>query len=98
MEGKIVNKTKKDRLLAGSMSIMVAASSLMPAAAVHAEDTQLSKMITPVMISEIVADTHQSDQVTASGTDALNTSNFTIHPIVTSKWMTCSSAMSMAAP
>ena len=68
--GKIVNKTKKDRLLAGSMSIMVAASSLMPAAAVHAEDTQLSKMITPVMISEIVADTHQSDQVTASGTDA----------------------------
>lgn len=68
--GKIVNKTKKDRLLAGSMSIMVAASSLMPAAAVHAEDTQLSRMITPVMISEIVADTHQSDQVTASGTDA----------------------------
>ncbi|MEI3147267.1 MAG: lamin tail domain-containing protein [Merdibacter sp.] len=65
-----MNKTKKDRLLAGSMSIMVAASSLMPAAAVHAEDTQLSRMITPVMISEIVADTHQSDQLTASGTDA----------------------------
>ena len=37
-----MNRKKTGRLVAGSMSIMVAASSLMPAAAVHAEDTQLS--------------------------------------------------------
>ena len=65
-----MNKTKKDRLLAGSMSVMVAASSLMPAVTTHAQDTPAFHMTTPLMISEIVADTHQSDQTSASGTDA----------------------------
>lgn len=33
-------------------------------------DTQENTMTTPLIISEIVADTHQADQTTASGTDA----------------------------
>ena len=42
---------------------------------VHATDTltkNASKIISPVMISEIVADRHQSDMTTASGTDAVS--------------------------
>ena len=31
---------------------------------------QSTSVISPLMISELVADTHQSDQTTASGTDA----------------------------
>ena len=71
------------------MSVLVVASSmnLNALSVVHATDTltkNASKIISPVMISEIVADTHQSDMETASGTDAFeyielyNTTNQTL--------------------
>lgn len=80
-------KTKK--LIGSSMSVLIVASSmnLNALSVVHATDTltkNTSKIISPVMISEIVADTHQSDMETASGTDAFeyielyNTTNQTL--------------------
>ena len=66
---------KAKKLIGSSMSVLVVASSmnLNALSVVHATDTltkNTSKIISPVMISEIVADTHQSDMTTASGTDA----------------------------
>ena len=80
-------KTKK--LIGSSMRVLIVASSmnLNALSVVHATDTltkNTSKIISPVMISEIVADTHQSDMETASGTDAFeyielyNTTNQTL--------------------
>lgn len=80
-------KTKK--LIGSSMSVLIVASSmnLNALSVVNATDTltkNTSKIISPVMISEIVADTHQSDMETASGTDAFeyielyNTTNQTL--------------------
>lgn len=80
-------KTKK--LIGSSISVLIVASSmnLNALSVVHATDTltkNTSKIISPVMISEIVADTHQSDMETASGTDAFeyielyNTTNQTL--------------------
>ena len=80
---------KAKKLIGSSMSVLVVASSmnLNALSVVHATDTltkNASKIISPVMISEIVADTHQSDMETASGTDAFeyielyNTTNQTL--------------------
>lgn len=63
--------TKKKKIVKSGLSVIVTVSSFnvgMISLAVALENNDLLK--SPLIISEIVADTHQSDKVTASGTDA----------------------------
>lgn len=68
------NRRAKKIVTAG-MGVLMAASSVNAGSLqiVSAQENvvqQSTSVISPLMISELVADTHQSDQTTASGTDA----------------------------
>ena len=84
------NRRAKKIVTAG-MGVLMAASSVNAGSLqiVSAQENvvqQSTSVISPLMISELVADTHQSDQTTASGTDAFRSEERRVGKECRSRW------------